>query len=249
MSSILISAQTKFDPNSFAGCPVMGKNRAQEGCDSDGINPLNNMPRNLNSEKLPGQKIELPQEKTKSTIPKGTDGKEGVWEYPSPQQMFNAMIRKGKGNVPEDAVESMVSIHNFLNEGAWGEILEWEDPHTKVSQVEPRLERFTGIPDKMSPRAKIFTTLGKYFPDKFSSTPPFDRHDWTVLRSNGKGGWRKVRYVIDYYAGPDDESTGMPTFVLDVRPALDNPVNAVDRVNHWWAYQGKPIWDKAMGRK
>lgn len=241
--------QASFSPESLAGCPVMGKKLSKEGCDSEGINPLNNMPIALSSEKLPGQKIELPTQKTMSTIPKGTDGKEGVWEYPSPQQMFNAMIRKGKGNVPEDAVESMVSIHNFLNEGAWGEILEWEDRHTKASKVEPRLERFTGIPDKMSPRAKIFTTLGKYFPNRFNATPPFDRHDWTVMRGDGKGGWRKVRYVIDYYAGPDDESTGMPTFVLDVRPALDNPTNALDRVNHWWTYQGKPIWDKAMGRK
>jgi len=32
-----------------------------------------------------------------------------------------------------------------------------------------------------------------------SSTPPFDRHDWIVKRSNGQ----EVRYVIDYYSDTD----------------------------------------------
>ena len=40
--------------------------------------------------------------------------------------MYNAMLRKGYTDTPADAVESMVSVHNFLNEGAWNEILEWE---------------------------------------------------------------------------------------------------------------------------
>lgn len=230
----------------MSGCPVM-RNNANKSCGSDDLNPLNNIPKNLNAEKAPGQKIDLSTEKTMSTIPKGDKQGDGIWEYPSPQQMFNAMIRKGKGDVPEDAVESMVSIHNFLNEGAWSQILEWEKPYTAKTNTEPRLEKFTGIPDKMTPKAKIFTTLGKVFPSKFSDVPPFDRHDWTVLRSDGQGGWRQVRYVIDYYSGPDDP-TGMPTFFLDVRPALDNPTNAMDRTRHWWALRGKPIWDKAMGK-
>jgi len=40
--------------------------------------------------------------------------------------MYNAMLRKGYADTPADAVESMVAVHNFLNEGAWAEIEEWE---------------------------------------------------------------------------------------------------------------------------
>lgn len=36
------------------------------------------------------------------------------------------MLRKGYTDTPQDAVESMVSVHNFLNEGAWQEIVDWE---------------------------------------------------------------------------------------------------------------------------
>ncbi|ODV82998.1 hypothetical protein CANARDRAFT_30341 [[Candida] arabinofermentans NRRL YB-2248] len=225
-------------------CPVISKN----GTDSSSadLNPLNNMPYTISPEKAPGQTIDLPTERTLSTIPRGETDDNGVWEYPSPQQMFNAMLRKGKGDVPEDAVESMVSIHNFLNEGAWAEILEWEKPHTEETKVEPRLLKFTGRPFDLSPRARMHGILGYFFPQSFNADKPFDRHDWTVLRNDGKGGWEKVRYVIDYYGGPDDDS-GMPTFFLDVRPALDNYSSAVDRFDHW-IKETKPTWDKALGR-
>ncbi|ANB15548.1 holocytochrome c synthase CYC3 [Sugiyamaella lignohabitans] len=199
---------------------------------SSDINPLNNMP-DLSSQRAPGQKLALPTERTMSSIPKGTANGDGVWEYPSPQQMLNAMIRKGGGEIPEDAVESMVDVHNFLNEEAWEEILKWEEPYTKKSTVSPRLLKFTGRPDDMSPRAQMLQMLGKVFPAKYGTQPPFDRHDWTVLRASStkdqqQQDWQQVRYVIDYYAGPDTDD-GMPTFILDVRPALDSVSSAVDR--------------------
>lgn len=64
----------------------------------------------------------LPTERTSSSIPR-----EGstVWEYPSPQQFYNALVRKG-WETPEEHVETMVQIHNFLNEQAWNEVLKWE---------------------------------------------------------------------------------------------------------------------------
>ena len=40
--------------------------------------------------------------------------------------MYNALLRKGYDDTPADAVESMVAVHNFLNEGAWAEIVGWE---------------------------------------------------------------------------------------------------------------------------
>lgn len=48
-----------------------------------------------------------------------------TWVYPSPQQFYNALIRKG-WSTPEEQVEAMVLIHNRLNEDAWQEILTWE---------------------------------------------------------------------------------------------------------------------------
>ncbi|CAO2647844.1 Nn.00g087660.m01.CDS01 [Neocucurbitaria sp. VM-36] len=87
------------------------------------LNPLNNMPFELSNKRADIQKQDLPLDRERSTIPKG-DG--SLWEYPSPQQMYNAMLRKGYTDTPIDAVESMVGVHNFLNEGAWAEIMGWE---------------------------------------------------------------------------------------------------------------------------
>ncbi|KAI3404895.1 CYC3 [Candida oxycetoniae] len=220
-----------------ATCPVTSSNNE--------LNPLNNMPMGISSEHAPGQKIRLPTERTISSIPRGESQDQGLWEYPSPQQMLNAMLAKGKGDgIPEDAVESMVEVHNFLNEGAWQQILEWEDKYTKETKIEPRLKKFTGKPHDLSPKARMYLWLGSVFPNTFNTTPPFDRHDWTVLRSCGKNqGWKEVRYIIDYYGAPDDEETGMPSFVLDTRPALDSAESLRDRIVTF----AKPVWHKAMG--
>lgn len=224
-----------------------GGNNSDSNKESDVLNPLNNMP-DLSSNKIPGQRIHLPTQRTQSSIPRGEET-EGVWEYPSPQQMYNAMVRKSGGSsddIPEDAVESMVDVHNFLNEGAWEEILKWEQPYTGKSKKHPRLLKFTGRPDDMSPRAQGLQWLGKIYPSKYGTPPPFDRHDWTVLRAdeNDDSKWKQVRYVIDYYAGPDDNE-GMPTFMLDVRPALDSISAATDRFHKLT----EGTWDKAMGRQ
>lgn len=213
--------------------------------DVDVLNPLNNMPMAISSQRAPGQKIVLSTERAISSIPRGELPDQGNWEYPSPQQMLNSLIKKGKGEgVDEEAVASMVEVHNFLNEGAWQQILEWEKPHTLKSKVGPRLEKFTGKPHDLSPRARAYLLLGKAFPETFNTQPPFDRHDWTVLRSSGHDKrWRKVRYVIDYYGAPNDEETGMPSFTLDTRPALDSATAARDRFYHWFG----PLWKRAMG--
>ena len=99
----------------------------------------------------------------------------GYWEYPSPQQFYNALVRKG-WETPEEHVDMMVLIHNFLNERAWQEIVDWEAmARSDVSQLQ--LARFQGRPGTLSPRARMFMWLAWLFPDKFSSEPPFDRHD------------------------------------------------------------------------
>lgn len=85
------------------------------------------MPYSLSQKPAPNQTIALPTTREESSIPRGAPGSgEGNWEYPSPQQMYNALLRKGYTDTDATAVESMVAVHNFLNEGAWAEILEWE---------------------------------------------------------------------------------------------------------------------------
>jgi cytochrome c heme-lyase len=131
-----------------AQCPIDHESKSAK----DAINPLNQMPL-LSHEKAPNQVIDLPTNRTASTIPRppasaslpsaassssaplsdpsnpyntspNTDDTK-VWEYPSPQQFYNALVRKG-WETPEEHVETMVEIHNFLNEEAWDEVLGWE---------------------------------------------------------------------------------------------------------------------------
>ncbi|KAH7139215.1 cytochrome c/c1 heme-lyase [Dendryphion nanum] len=235
------------------------------------LNPLNNMPFDLSNKRAEQQSQDLPLSREASTIPKG-DG--SLWEYPSPQQMYNAMLRKGYTDTPADAVESMVAVHNFLNEGAWAEILGWErrfsgglaegyrickrgeenanaemgidDPFdTRWDNKEipaPKLLHFTGRPGDMTPKSQILQFLGWAVPGKYSSNAPFDRHDWFVKRYGKDGESQEVRYVIDYYEG-EPEPTGEPVFYLDVRPAVDGPRSAAERMVRW----GTDVWWKASG--
>lgn len=228
----------------ISSCPVVRNSTIND--EVYPLNPLNNMPSFIPSTKQPGQKLDLSADRTVSSIPKGDNNKvdKEFWEYPSPQQMYNAMVRKGKlgtnpsEEIPEDALESMVYVHNFLNEGCWEEILDWEKKYTEQTRMDPKLLKFMGKPDQVSPRARWFHLLGTIFPSKFSSELPFDRHDWTVLRADSSSndpehpGYRKVRYVIDFYSGADDDN-GLPTFNVDVRPALDSFINGKDRVFRW----------------
>jgi cytochrome c heme-lyase len=83
--------------------------------------------------------------------------------------------------------------------------------------------------------------LGWAMPEKYGTPPPFDRHDWFVERCNEKG-CKEVRYVIDYYEGEavsDDE----PVFHLDVRPAVDGPTSAAERLIR----SGTELWWQASG--
>ena len=109
-------------PSGPAKCPIdHGK--------SGELNPLNQMP-TLAQERAPGQTVELPLEREVSTIPRAKDSSK--WEYPSAQQFYNALVRKG-WETPEEHVQTMVDIHNFLNEEAWQEILKWEPPYVSLS--------------------------------------------------------------------------------------------------------------------
>lgn len=98
------------------GCPMHKPENGE-------LNKLNMMP-DLAQTPQADQTIELPTERVISSIPKSqSDGSK--WEYPSPQQFYNALRRKG-WETPEEEIETMVDIHNFLNEEAWNEVLRWE---------------------------------------------------------------------------------------------------------------------------
>ena len=104
--------------------------------------------------------------------------------------MYNAMLRKGYDDTPEDAVESMVAVHNFLNEGAWAEIVGWEQrfsrglgrgwracsrgeqgfeesPLNRERIPRPKLLRFQGRPNDVTPKARILDLMGWLYPAKF----------------------------------------------------------------------------------
>ena len=112
---------------SSSGCPIQHDppvKSAPAQCPVDhgqNLNPLNQMP-TLAQEPSPNQSTTLPLTRTESSIPRDRSAK---WEYPSPQQFYNALVRKGR-ETPEEHVEIMVEIHNFLNEEAWQEVLKWE---------------------------------------------------------------------------------------------------------------------------
>ncbi|KAJ1662256.1 holocytochrome c synthase [Coemansia sp. RSA 1813] len=197
---------------SSSGCPV------DHG---DGqINPLNMMP-NLTQEKHDGQKAELSIDRELSSIPRATgatEDKDNVWEYPSSQQFYNALARKNMA-APEEYIDVMVDIHNFLNEGAWNEVLKWEARHKDECKM-PRLSRLQGRPRDLSPMARMSGW--------FHGVRPFDRHDWYVDRCG-----KQIRYVIDYYEGAPEND--MPVFNLVVRPAIDDFGSLADRAKQLWA--------------
>lgn len=261
--------QKPADAPAASGCPVPHDARtattAEEKPKSlmSSLNPLNYMFPDLSQKPAPNQSVALPTERDPSSIPKGTG--DGNWEYPSPQQMYNALLRKGYTDTDITAVEGMVSVHNYLNEGAWNEIIGWEnrfsgglykgwqvckrgeehadeemDRHWDGTEKQPTLIRFQGRPKEMTPKATMLQVLGWVYPSRFGLEPPFDRHDWYVAR-DVNGTTKQIRYVIDFYSG-DPEPNGDPVFYLDVRPAM-TPQGAAERIIRW----SSDTWWRAIG--
>jgi cytochrome c heme-lyase len=113
------------------------------------------------------------------------------------------------------SISHIIPIHNAVNERAWTLIRGWEGKSSDHCGG-PKLASFSGKGAGAStPKAKWNTwVMGKL--------EPFDRHDWVVERCDGS----RVEYVIDFYQGKSEGSTG-PTdknvnFFLDVRPKLNS---------------------------
>lgn len=211
------------------------------------IDPRNMMPvaADPQNERRVGsrQHVHLSTERVRSTIPKGDftpehqkNGLEpgesdGRWVYPSEQMFYNAMERKGWDPNAED-MRSVIAIHNAVNERTWGEVLKWERRHVPPGTAQgdgPRLVRFMGRPQDLSPKARFRSWIGY--------NKPFDRHDWFVQRP--WDGDKEVRYVIDFYGGNQadlpEEGKRPIAFHLDVRPACDSVDAVLDRARMWWS--------------
>jgi len=167
-------------------------------------------------------------QKAKGCAPSHQPADSRKWVYPSDQQFYNAMRRKGWEVPDESTVPWIVQIHNAVNERGWAEVRRWESSLHGCD--DPKLVRFLGRPTDTSPRAWFNTNVLMY-------RPPFDRHDWYVDRGDGSA---PRRYVIDFYDGNDGSGGGdetqaadsssasatppprPPAMYLDVRPALDD---------------------------
>lgn len=117
---------------------------------------------------------------------------------------------------PND-MKTVVAIHNTVNEKAWQEVCEWEAMHKDECPCGPKLSKFQGRPQDLSPRARLLNLLGY--------ATPFDRHDWVVDRCG-----KKVRYIIDFYAGIPKPGGPPAAMWLDTRPALDSFEAVWDRM-------------------
>uniref|UniRef100_A0A7S4HPN8 Holocytochrome c-type synthase n=1 Tax=Odontella aurita TaxID=265563 RepID=A0A7S4HPN8_9STRA len=171
----------------------------------------------------------------KQLMQKGGADDGSTWTYPSPQMFYNSLARKGKlADSDESVVESVVALHNNMNEKTWAKVLEWEAVSNPAGEEEgsgPKLLRFMGRPSDLAPKARFKSWI-------LGHPLPFDRHDWTVLRPDGT----EVRYIIDYYhdetAARTDADSAMPdmhdreavqSILVDVRPAMDGPGEVYDR--------------------
>lgn len=230
--------QNEQQGSSQSACPVRSSSPSKQveyNVYSQPIDPTNNMPAVANQLPAPMQKEQLSSERVKSTIPKGGSSEDSSWVYPSPQMFYNSLVRKNKlGEATESDMESVVALHNNMNEKTWAKVIEWEEVLNPSGNDDggSKLLKFMGRPSDLSPKARLKNLL-------FSHPIPFDRHDWTVLRPDGE----EVRYVIDYYYdesnASDEEGSGMPdlhdrdavkSILVDVRPALDSVDSLYGRV-------------------
>mmetsp|Transcript_6830 Transcript_6830/g.12025 ORF Transcript_6830/g.12025 Transcript_6830/m.12025 type:complete len:218 (+) Transcript_6830:60-713(+) len=211
------------------GCPFRSKDAAaKQGNANEVLNPRNLMPE-MSQEAAEDQKGSLSKHREVSTIPK-THSEEN-WVYPSPQQFYNALLRRNK-EAEEGCMEDVVRVHNATNERTWDLILDWESQHRKICPT-PSLLRFVGRSEELS--------LGARWSKHFSYRGiPFDRHDWYVDRC----GLKVVRYVIDYYDDPLAKNDAEIT--IDARPAFDSFGAAVDRLRRP-RWQLQRMWTAIFG--
>mmetsp|Transcript_12191 Transcript_12191/g.18193 ORF Transcript_12191/g.18193 Transcript_12191/m.18193 type:complete len:357 (+) Transcript_12191:30-1100(+) len=157
----------------------------------------------------PGQPINLPTDRVESSIPRENGG---VWKYPSPQQAYNAMVRKGKD--PDIfRAKDFVSTHNEMNERGWSQVLKYESvTHPECPKNGIKLAKFNGDYEGRVPGS-------------------FDRHYWTVNRC----GKEEQKYILDYFDTKKFDEITMPysNDDIEIRVKPDNDAKGmVDTLKH-----------------
>lgn len=104
------AAAMKAAASAATGCPV---DHGKHGFPANSEMPVNQKPSQ-------GQRRSLATDRAVSNIP-SADGSEPLWVYPSQQQFYNAMKRKGYAP-QEEEMDAVVAIHNAVNERAWAEV-------------------------------------------------------------------------------------------------------------------------------
>lgn len=147
----------------------------------------------------PNQPIPLPTDRVKSSIPKAAGG---YYEYPSPQQFYNAMVRKGK-DTDVYVADWMVKNHNRMNEAGWRQVLKYES----VTHPECRPED-----------VKMKWFRGNYAGRVDGS---FDQHRWTVQRCDNPD--TETTYVVDYFQRKkfDGQTLSMDSDEIEIRAQPD----------------------------
>lgn len=225
MSTPPTSSHPDEEPNLLSsGCPWLNKKSGTNPI----VNPRNNMP-DFPQSLATNQTAPLSTKREVSSIPK-TGSASSNWEYPSPQQFFHALLRRNK-TAEEDSMESVVYVHNQVNEDSWRAVLQWERLHEDSCKT-PSLQRFVGKSEEPSLKHRFREFFGLLKGEEL-----FDRHDWFVDRC----GHKSVRYIIDYYDTSNAPGRGDEFDVrIDVRPAPDS-MGAV------WDMIRKPVHDWFRG--
>jgi len=138
---------------------------------------------------------------------------------------FNAMKKK-QWNPEERDMQTVVPIHNVVNEKCWAKVLEWESLSDSSECGGPKLVKFKGRPTDYTIKARMRQILGYSL--------PFDRHDWVVDRCG-----KEVTYIIDFYSGAKSANES-PSFFLDVRPSITLD-GCIDRIRKYLR-DGDGIW-------
>ena len=149
-------AKSVTTPVSHNGCPVSSSSgeRKYDPSVSDerfGQEQQNDQTSLLSTSRAVSSIPRINDDKKPDHQPNGSDR----WVYPSEQQYFNAIRRKGY-NPSEADIPATLYIHNHVNEESWRRIILWEKIRANEN---PTLRRFVGRPKDVSPQAFINSSI------------------------------------------------------------------------------------------
>lgn len=167
------TAASVSEPSVPDACPVDHTQRSAFLADQS--HPF----RTASRSQQPRHAASLPTDREVSSIPRWRDesdssqlkagatrDEQGNWVYPSQKQFHAALERKGHTVHRVEDMDTIVPIHNAVNERTWSEVLDWERRATEQSgsgmdKVEGvKLVSFKGRPKELSPRARFRTLIG-----------------------------------------------------------------------------------------